>query len=110
MMLVGLRGQQNIDSHSEMSSHKQLSIKELAIKHKHFPIYRAPEVFINAVSQSLPVLMLTNFFGPVSAGFYSIGRSVLSMPSQLIGKSVGDVFYPRISEASNNGENVTNLI
>src|SRR5699024_11784167 len=28
----------------------------------------------------------------------------------LIGKSVGDVFYPRIAEAYNNDENVTNLI
>ena len=73
-------------------------------------MYRAPQVFLNVVSQSLPVLMLTSFFGPASAGFYSLGRRVLSMPTQLIGNSVGDVFYPRIAEAANNGENLTRMI
>src|SRR5699024_12359447 len=32
------------------------------------------------------------------------------LPVQLIGKSVGDVFYPRISEAANQGENLTQLL
>ncbi|MFB5662614.1 lipopolysaccharide biosynthesis protein [Alteribacillus sp. HJP-4] len=86
------------------------SLKELADRHRDFPKYRAPEALISAVSQNLPVLMLSTFFGPAAAGFYSIGRTVLNMPTQLIGKSVGDVFYPRISEAANKGENLTYLI
>ncbi|MFD1037205.1 lipopolysaccharide biosynthesis protein [Virgibacillus byunsanensis] len=88
----------------------QTSIKDIAKKHKDFPLYRAPEVFLNTTSQSLPILLLTSFFGPASAGFYSIGKTVLSIPIQLIGKSVGNVFYPRISEAANKGENLTHLI
>ncbi len=86
------------------------SIKVLAKEYKDFPAYRAPEVFINGLSQGLPIMMLTSFFGPASVGLYTIGRTVLGIPSQLIGKSVGDVFYPRISEAANNGENLTKLI
>nr|WP_263324295.1 oligosaccharide flippase family protein [Neobacillus sp. Marseille-Q6967] len=86
------------------------SIRGLAKKHIDFPLFRAPQSFINAVSSSLPILMLTSFFGPASAGFYSIGITVLSIPSQLIGKSVGDVFYPRIADAANNGENLSYLI
>ncbi|MED1673251.1 lipopolysaccharide biosynthesis protein [Pallidibacillus thermolactis] len=89
---------------------KSVSLKKLASEHKDFPLFRAPQVFLNAASQSLPVLMLTSLFGPAAAGFYSIGRTVLSVPSTLIGKSVGDVFYPRISEAANHGENLTDLI
>ncbi|MCI0590960.1 MAG: oligosaccharide flippase family protein, partial [Gammaproteobacteria bacterium] len=73
-------------------------------------LYRTPQIFINAVSQSLPVLMLASFFGPAQAGFYAIGRAVLGVPSTLIGQSVGDVFYPRIAEAAHNGENLTRLI
>ncbi|MFE4142770.1 lipopolysaccharide biosynthesis protein [Peribacillus sp. YIM B13472] len=87
-----------------------ISIRELSGKYKDFPLFRAPEVFLYGISQSLPVLLLTSFFGPASAGFYSICRTVLAMPSMLLGKSVGDVFYPRISEAANNGENLTPLI
>ncbi|WP_077302639.1 lipopolysaccharide biosynthesis protein [Virgibacillus pantothenticus] len=86
------------------------SLKNIAIKYKDFPLFRAPEVFLNAISTSLPVLLLTIFFGPASAGLYSIGRTVLGLPSGLIGKSVGDVFYPRISGAKHNGENLTKLI
>lgn len=67
-------------------------------------------MLLNALSQSLPVLMLASFFGPASAGFYSIGRTVLGIPSTLIGKSVGDVFYPRITECINKNENPTPLI
>ncbi|MFG6147466.1 lipopolysaccharide biosynthesis protein [Halobacillus sp. B23F22_1] len=86
------------------------TIKELTKRYKDFPIFRAPQVFMNSISQNLPILLLTSFFGPASAGFYTLGRTVLGIPSQLIGKSVGDVFYPRISEASHNGENLTYLI
>jgi len=91
-------------------SEKEKNIKRLAREYYDFPLYRAPETFLNAISNSLPILMLAAFFGPASAGFYSIGRTVLSMPSRLIGKSVGDVFYPRIATAANNNENITKLI
>ena len=86
------------------------SLKGIAKKYKDFPTFRAPEVFLNAISQSLPLLLLTTFFGPASAGLYAIGRNVLGLPSRLIGKSVGDVFYPRIAEAKHNEENLTKLI
>ncbi len=83
---------------------------ELAKRYYDFPLYRTPQIFLNAISQNLPVLMLAAFFGPSSAGFYAICRRVLSLPSELIAKSVGDVFYPRIAEAANKGENLTSLI
>src|SRR5699024_5569361 len=89
---------------------QKYSIKKMMKKYSDFPKYRAPEQFLNATSNGLPVLMLAAFFGPASAGFYSIGRTVLSLPTQLIGKSVGDVFYPRIAEAARNKEDVTALI
>lgn len=84
----------------------EVDLKALAYKHRDFPYYRAPQVFINALSQSLPVLMLASFFGPTSAGFYAIGRTVLGVPSTLLGKAVADVFYPKIAEAANRNENL----
>lgn len=86
------------------------TIHELAKRHKDFPLYRAPQVALNALSQSLPTLMLISFFGPAAAGFYTLGRTVLAIPSTLIGGAVGDVFYPRIVEAANNKEKLFNLI
>jgi len=82
----------------------------VAKKYYDFPVYRAPQTLINAVSQSLPVLMLAAFFGPTSAGFYALCLRVLRIPGQLIATSVSQVFYPRIAEAEHKGENLTRLI
>jgi O-antigen/teichoic acid export membrane protein len=89
---------------------RKFSLWGLAKKYYDFPLYRAPQVLINAISHNLPIVLLAAFFGPVAAGFFAISRRVLCMPSVLIGKSVGNVFYPRITEAAHNGENLTNLI
>lgn len=88
----------------------RIRLKNLAKKYKDFPIYRSPQVFIDRLSQNMPVMLLSIFFGPAVTGFYTIGRTVLAIPSQLIGESIGDVFYPRISEANNKGEKLTPLI
>lgn len=109
-MLFFFSRKKNNNKSIKMRRTNKKGLKSLAKEYYDFPLYRSPQVFLNGVSQSLPVLLLTSFFGPASAGFYAIGRTVLSMPSSLIGKSVGDVFYPRIAEAYNNKENTTNLI
>lgn len=86
------------------------SLWALAKSHHDFPLYRGPQVFINSISQSLPILMLSAFFGPAAAGFYSISRTVMGLPSRLISQSVGDVFYPRITQGAHDNENITRLI
>lgn len=88
----------------------RLATLDLAKKHKDFPLYRMPQVFLNAVSQSLPVLLLATFFGPASAGFYALSKTVMGLPSMLIGKSVSDVFYPKITEAAHKGESIKPLL
>src|SRR5690625_2418674 len=88
----------------------KVDIKKLAKKHYDFPVYRAPQDLLDSISQSFPVMMLTTFFGPAAAGFYTIGRTVLRLPTNLLGKAVGDVFYPRIAEAASNNENIAGMI
>lgn len=83
----------------------QVSLKEVAYRHRDFAYYRTPQVLVNAISQSMPVLLLAIFFNPAIAGFFSLGKSVLSAPATLIGASVGNVFYPKIAEAYNTGKN-----
>lgn len=84
--------------------------KDLIKKYKDFPLLRAPQAFIEAITQSLPVLLLTTLFNPASAGYYTLCRSVLALPTSLLGKSVGDVFYPRINKAAIKKENMSSLI
>lgn len=99
------------DWRKKNSTNKEyLEIKQLAKKYIDFPLYRAPEVFIYSVSQNIPVLLISSLFGPASAGFYNIGRTVLGLPSNLIGQAIGDVFYSRVSEAANNNEDLNYII
>ena len=109
LLMIFFAKRSDYQTNTQFAGEKK-TLKELAKQHNDFPKYRAPEVFLNAVSTGLPVLMLTAFFGPASAGFYTSGRTVLTMPSRLIGNAVGDVFYPRIAEAAINKEDMTKLI
>jgi len=79
-------------------------------KYKDFPKFRAPQLLINSVSQGFPVLLLLYFYGPVVAGYYTLSKTVVSMPTALVGKSVADVFYPRVVRAVHNNENIVILI
>lgn len=75
-----------------------------------FPVFRMPENMLYSLSESVPVLMLTSFFGLSFAGFYSLGIKFLKLPTRLIGKSVEDVFYTRFSKEYNKNSNVAPLL
>ncbi|WP_096185787.1 lipopolysaccharide biosynthesis protein [Evansella halocellulosilytica] len=109
LIIRGLKKYKVLKEPSRVSN-STLKIGQVAKKYRDFPQYRSPQTFISAVSKNLPVIMLTTLFSPAAAGFYAIGQRVLKMPSTLIGKAISDVFFPRMSEAVNNKENVTRLL
>lgn len=86
---------------------KKFPLQNVAKMFYDFPLYRAPQVLLNGVSMSIPILLLTSLFGPASAGYFTLSRTVLSAPTQLLGKSVSDVFYPKIVQIYNEGRNIT---
>ncbi|PSL40759.1 O-antigen/teichoic acid export membrane protein [Planomicrobium soli] len=86
------------------------TLKGIAKKYKDFPLFRAPQILLYSISESLPLLLLASFFGPASAGFYSIGRTVLNVPANLIKQSIGDVFYQRFTVAAKNDEDLPLLL
>lgn len=110
LMLLGLRKVPARSLQTTEVVKPDSSTWALAKRHGDFPLLRAPQVLINSVSQSLPVMMLAAFYGTSSAGFYSIALAVLGIPVALIGGSVMQVFYPRINEAIHRGEDVRTLI
>lgn len=82
----------------------------IAKQHRDFPLFRTPQVLLNTISQSLPVLLLAGYFGAAAAGYYAIALSVLGIPVGLIGGSVLQVFYPRFNEAFTNKQDVRALL
>jgi O-antigen/teichoic acid export membrane protein len=89
---------------------KITELKYTAYKYRDFPAYRAPQQFSYALSESLPALMLASFIGVKAVGFYTLAKAIMAVPTTLIGKAVGDVFYPRITEAGHNKENLFKLV
>lgn len=115
--LAMLRAKPHIDNHdgdqskqSGESVEQEPGLLALALRHSDFPMFRAPVMLINAVSQQLPTLILAVYFGPAAAGFFALCRQAMSMPTNLIGKSVADVYYPRISRAIHDGEPVAAML
>jgi O-antigen/teichoic acid export membrane protein len=85
-------------------------IRATAHRYVDFPLYRAPQAVVNAFSQSLPLLVLAYFHGPAAVGFFTLSNSVLGAPTQLLSKTINDVFFPRLVEASHTGERTRPLI
>ena len=107
---LGWRRSPHTQRLSNESDEQPATLRQLARRHNDFPLLRTPQNLINAFSQSLPILLLSTYFGASSAGQYTIAISVLGIPSTLIGGSVMSVFYPRINAALHSGENARALI
>ncbi|TCI36214.1 hypothetical protein EVJ29_06870 [Exiguobacterium sp. SH4S7] len=83
------------------------SVKQSLKKYSDFPLYRSPEMFLNAAAHSVPVIVLTSLFSPSAAGYYSLAIMVLSQPTQLVSESIGNVLYPAMAEKFNNNSKIT---
>lgn len=103
-------GRMNLKKIFTFKKNERKEILKQAKEYKDFPLYRSPEVALSALSTNTPVLLLTSFFGPATAGFYSIAKTVLAIPTTLIAKSVGDVFYPRIATAAQEKQKIMPMI
>lgn len=104
---VGIREKNKEDRPSRLSN---FGATGLLKQYKDFAYYRTPQIFLNSVGQSLPILMLANLFTPAAVGFYVLARTVLFVPSNLIGTSVAEVFYPKFVETIRNGESGKKLL
>lgn len=110
LMLFGLRRMEKTAQTSMNIAESKSTAWELAYRHRDFALFRTPQNLLNTASHGLPVVMLTSFFGLASVGYYAIASAVLTIPAILIGNSVMQVFYPRVTEAIHVGENVKELI
>lgn len=85
---------------------EKVSLKSVAKQHYDFPLYRAPEQLVSALTTGMPVLILSSYFGAASAGLYVLARTILKVPNVLLLTAIGNVFYPKIVEHFNAGKSV----
>ena len=109
LLFIGARRRYRAEA-TKAEEGRRTPLKELAHRHRDFPLYRAPQQLLNTSTRSVPVLMLAALSGPATAGFYTLATMVLAVPSSIISKAVGDVFYPRFTEADHADENRLRLL
>jgi len=73
-------------------------LKELASDYRDFPAYSATQNLLNALSNGLPVLLLTHYFGIAVAGAYAFGVRLLWAPTSLISGALRQVLFQRAGE------------
>lgn len=75
-----------------------------------FPIYRTPQVLINALSQSLPIFVIGYYFGSAEVGYFSLAQTILGAPVTLLTGALSNVLFPKITQKINDKELISPLI
>jgi O-antigen/teichoic acid export membrane protein len=78
-------------------------VRQLAAEYKDFPAYSATQNLLNAISASLPVLLLTHYFGLASGGAYAFGERLLSAPMGVVLNALRQVLFQRAAEMHHKG-------
>lgn len=79
------------------------SVITTAVKYKNFPLFSTWSGVLNTLSVHVPTLMLAFFFGPEITGLYALSHRLMSLPMQLVGQTIAQVFFPDAVEATRKG-------
>jgi lipopolysaccharide exporter len=81
-------------------------MKANAKRYQDFPKYTMWQGFIDLISTSSIIFILTYFYGMKVVGYYSFTIGLLQRPSQMIGMAVSQVFYQDASSKVADGESI----
>lgn len=74
------------------------TMKSAMLAYKDFPLYHAFPSFLNAISLTLPVLLVNKFYGEEITGQFDLSRMILALPLALVSVSLSQVLLQRFSE------------
>lgn len=77
---------------------RMISIKDLSIKYKKFPIYDAPAKLIEFSVINLVIIILSNYFEKEEIGYFSMVIQFILLPISVVGSAMGNVYYKELSE------------
>lgn len=85
-------------------------IKAVAGRYKKFPLIQSWSQLLLALGAQLPVLLIGYFYGIKVAGIFGLAQSMISLPMNLIGQSVSQVYYAEIARIGiSNSEKILKL-
>jgi lipopolysaccharide exporter len=75
--------------------HRMLGVLK---QYRKFPLLDSWGSLVNTVSALLPALALSIFFSQTTVGYYGQAYQVIGLPVTLVGRSVAQVFFQRVSK------------
>jgi len=72
-------------------------------EYRKFPQFNIWSSLLSTLSLYFPGIILSAYFSPTIAGYFSIWQNVLRMPIALIGNSIGQVFFQRGAKTYHEG-------
>jgi O-antigen/teichoic acid export membrane protein len=92
---------------SEISFRRMLI---LAKKYKDIPVFNTIINVTNNLSNELPILLITKYFGLANSGIYGLAIKFTRAPVGIIQNSVGQVFFNKASKIYNDDDNLHTLV
>lgn len=75
-----------------------LEIREAAVRYFRFPLFQTPSQLLLSFGANLPTIFLVNIFDAKTAGFYGLAYGMVSLPMNLFGNAISQVYYAEIAK------------
>ena len=79
-------------------------LREMARRHRDFPLLNTPHAFAGALQDTLALALLTLWLGAPAAGAWALALRYLKAPASLVGGSLSQALYPRLTQAASLAE------
>ncbi len=96
----------------QKESVKCAKVKYIALMKNYidFPTKSLVSGLLNILASQLPIIIIGSFFGMTVVGLYEIIIRILNIPITMIGKSVSQVFYQKISKDVNDEKEIGSYV
>lgn len=81
----------------------------MAKKYRKFLFANMPHAFINNLKTNVVIIILPIMFNQLTAGLYFFAYKIIMLPSTLVGKSVGQVFFREASREYKKTKNIRKM-
>jgi O-antigen/teichoic acid export membrane protein len=77
-------------------------LADVARKFRDFPLLNTPHAFLNALSDTLAVMLIALAAGDAAVGFWGLALRYLKAPATLVGGAVSQALYPKLAASDAN--------
>ncbi len=89
-----------------ISKIKRVTIISQMKRYRDFPLINSLHAFSDVARISGSVMLISSFFGVEVLGFYSLALRILQLPLGILGSSLGQILYQKLSSLHSDGHNL----